>query len=211
MPPPPVTFNIDSSEANDCPNNWQRGREERIQRLEAVLEATTRARQQKQQQGIGASAEAETGADAAAQYGDMLDSEDEYAGTYRNTGHHSNGRRNSSSASSSSASSTSASSNEDARSETSSVFYSEGQPLLCTYYQPPPNPTTAAGAGGAAGSAVFGGYGSITASNPPPKTPEQYLPWSVRLLDTLHGIGPNPWSLCGGCCCRCNNSAHSVR
>ncbi|KAJ2307928.1 hypothetical protein IWW55_000716 [Coemansia sp. RSA 2706] len=75
-----------------------------------------------------------------------------------------------------------ASSEADARSEASSVFYSEGQPLLCTY-QPLEYPGTGATSYGATG----------IATPPPIKAPEQYLPWDRRVRNALH-------SLCAPCC-----------
>ncbi|KAJ1823080.1 hypothetical protein LPJ56_000415 [Coemansia sp. RSA 2599] len=184
--------NSDASEALCPPGDWQRGREERIRRLEAALETTARRRQQKHKG-------ARTAADAEMRYGDMLDSEDEGANTSRIRDGLPKRHRSSSSSNSG------AENNEDVRSETSSLFYSEGQPLLCTYYQPPPAPSAA----GAVAGAFYGGYGSINAPSPPPKRPEQYLPWSARLLDALHSIGLNPRSLCSGCCRRDDN-AHSA-
>ncbi|KAJ2268903.1 hypothetical protein EV176_004798, partial [Coemansia sp. RSA 451] len=59
------------------------------------------------------------------------------------------------------------SSDSDARSESSSLFYTEGQPLLCTY-QPLAYP------GG-----ISANYGA-TPATAPPKSPEQYLPWDRR-------------------------------
>ncbi|KAJ2856403.1 hypothetical protein J3B02_001625 [Coemansia erecta] len=224
--PPPVTFNIDPSSkkssaermskradlANEAAvetesSNWQRGRKERIRRLEAALDATTRLRQQQQQQQRRHNVD--TDVDANTCYGDMLESEDEDGDAEINRSRDGLLSRSSKVNSDSDSSDN----NEDARSETSSLFYNEGQPLLCTYYQPPAAPTAA----GTNGSTVFGRYGSITASNPPPKTPEQYLPWSVRFLDTLHNIGLNSRFLCSGCCqnkndiiINNNDSAHSV-
>ncbi|KAJ1866414.1 hypothetical protein LPJ78_001879 [Coemansia sp. RSA 989] len=65
----------------------------------------------------------------------------------------------------------------DTCSENSSLFYSEGQPLLCTY-QPPDYPGS---------SANYGAVDRVV------KSPEQYLPWRQRLVNTLGAI-------CVPCC-----------
>ncbi|KAI8324242.1 hypothetical protein GQ54DRAFT_75121 [Martensiomyces pterosporus] len=78
--------------------------------------------------------------------------------------------------------------------DASSDFYGEGQPLLRTY-QPPemPNATYSSPLAGDAPN-----YGSVRASLPA-KTPEQYLPWDVRLRDAIRNLCVS--SCLPGCCC----------
>ncbi|KAI9506223.1 hypothetical protein GGI25_002128 [Coemansia spiralis] len=122
---------------------WQEGRAERIQSLEAALSATARRRQQHQQQKI-----------LKPDYSSMLDSESGgYDSSDENQSKNSDGGDG------------------DAWSDSSSIFYCEGQPLLCTY-QPPAMPSTIASSAGT--------YGSLSRQTAEVKTPEQYLPWDVR-------------------------------
>ncbi|KAJ1865420.1 hypothetical protein LPJ73_000006 [Coemansia sp. RSA 2703] len=173
--PPVVTFsNIDDDEepslvANGLvpPDRWQAGRTERIRRLEAALDVTTRLRLRQQRR-----AQLQPQTQQEHDYGDMLDSENE-----DNRGND-NGRNRLNSDDSSGGSDD----GNTCSSETSSLFYSEGQPLLCTYYQPPDAPTVTTP------GTVFSGYGSIgnaSSAMPPPKTAEQFLPWRVRIWNKL--------------------------
>ncbi|KAJ1719885.1 hypothetical protein LPJ53_005420 [Coemansia erecta] len=174
---PVVTFSsIDADEEPSLvasgaapPDQWQAGRAERIRRLEATLDVTARLRLRQQRRTQSQSQQEHD-------YGDMLDSEGE---DDNNNGSSSGGDDGNT-----------------CSSETSSLFYSEGQPLLCTYYQPPDAPTVTTP------GTVFSGYGSIgnaASRMPPPKTDEQYLPWGVRIWNNLR---QNVF-VCSDCVCGC--------
>ncbi|KAJ2078474.1 hypothetical protein H4R24_004452 [Coemansia sp. RSA 988] len=183
---PLVTFSNDSSATSAGPSQtsttasdsapqpssqWHSQRAARVQRLETALDAVMRRRHAEDGNG-------RRRPQHEPDYGSMLDSESE-----------DNDNRSSSSGRGSSSSSNSL------RSDNSSLFYSEGQPLLCTYqprqYPMPVAPTTSTEASVCGGSAnTAGGAAPLVL----PKTPEQYLPWSRRARDALNGF-------CASLCC----------
>ncbi|KAJ2808118.1 hypothetical protein H4R20_001000 [Coemansia guatemalensis] len=178
---PLVTFSNDSGAASAGPSQtsttagdsaplpsaqWHSQRAARVHRLEAALDAAMRRRHAEDESGRRRPSHEHD-------YGSMLDSESEDNGSSSSS---SSGRRSSGTSNS-------------LRSDNSSLFYSEGQPLLCTYqprqYPMPVTPTTATDATGCGRSA---NTASEPAAEVSPKTPEQYLPWSHRVRDALGGL-----------------------
>ncbi|PIA16696.1 hypothetical protein COEREDRAFT_81059 [Coemansia reversa NRRL 1564] len=173
---PLVTFSNDSDAASAGPSQTSTTASDSASQSNAQWHSQRAARLHKLEAALDATirrrhAEAESGRKRPSyepDYGSMLDSESEDDGNR------------------------SSSSSDSLHSDNSSLFYSEGQPLLCTYqpqqYPMPVAATEAPGHGRSTNTAEEA-VPAVT-----PKTPEQYLPWSRRIRDALRG-------LCVASCC----------